>query len=152
MMKTISYLSEILQIDKEEIYEAIEGRRYMRYLPLQLKSDITMETISQLSEHRWKLKGVNMRSGRFVIISTGRQLLISLVFLGQGPVDESTRECWAGEGYDYEVASFKNVKHRRFGPQTSLRSFGRPKTPGSFGCCTCNGPGNFYCWMNHQTA
>ncbi|HHW73856.1 MAG TPA: penicillin-binding protein 2, partial [Firmicutes bacterium] len=42
--ETISYLSEILEIDKEEIYEAIEGRRYMRYLPLPLKSDITMET------------------------------------------------------------------------------------------------------------
>ncbi|MGB4444062.1 MAG: penicillin-binding protein 2 [Dethiobacteria bacterium] len=100
--ETISYLSEILQIDKEEIYEAIEGRRYMRYLPLQLKSDITMETISQLSEHRWKLKGVNIEIWPIRDYKHRATAAHILGFLGQGPVDESTRECWAGEGYDYE--------------------------------------------------
>lgn len=100
--ETVSYLSEILQIDKEEISRAIEGRRYMRYLPLRLKSDITMETISQIQEHRWKLKGVNIEIHPIREYREGATAAHILGFLGQAPVDESTRERWAGEGYEYE--------------------------------------------------
>lgn len=100
--ETISYLSDILKIDKEEIYEAIEGRRYMRYLPLPLKSDITMETISQISEHLWKLKGVNIEIRPIREYKRNKTAAHILGFLGQAPVDESTRELWAAEDYHYE--------------------------------------------------
>ncbi|HOB87678.1 MAG TPA: penicillin-binding protein 2, partial [Bacillota bacterium] len=58
--ETVSLLSEILDIEEEEIYSAIEGRQYMRYLPLQLKSDLTPDIIARIAENRWKLKGVNI--------------------------------------------------------------------------------------------
>ncbi len=100
--ETIDYLSEVLQIDAGEIHEAIEGRRYMRYLPLKLKSDITMETISRLSEHRWKLKGVNIETRPIREYKCGATAAHILGFLGQAPVDEKTRERWSEEGYHYE--------------------------------------------------
>ncbi len=100
--ETIDFLSEVLEIDAGEIYEAIEGRRYMRYLPLRLKSDITMETISRLSEHRWKLKGVNIEIRPIREYRCGATAAHILGFLGQAPVNESTRERWAEEGYSYE--------------------------------------------------
>lgn len=100
--ETISFLSEILEIDRKEINEAIEGRRYMRYLPLPLKSDITMETIAQISERRWKLKGINIEIRPIREYKQGKTAAHLLGFLGQGPVDESTRERWAMADYHYE--------------------------------------------------
>lgn len=100
--ETIDFLSEVLQIDAAEIREAIEGRRYMRYLPLNLKSDITMETISRLSEHRWKLKGVNIEIRPIREYKYGATAAHVLGFLGQATVDGSTQERWSAEGYDYE--------------------------------------------------
>ncbi len=100
--ETISNLSEILQIDKEEIYEAIKERLYMRYLPLRLKSDITMETIAQISEYLWKLKGVNIEIRPIREYEAGSTAAHVLGFLGEGPVDELTRKRWAGDGYDYK--------------------------------------------------
>ena len=58
--ETITFLSEVLEIEEEEIRSAIDGQLYMRYLPLRLKSDITPEIIARISENRWKLKGVNI--------------------------------------------------------------------------------------------
>jgi penicillin-binding protein 2 len=100
--ETISYLSDILQIEQKEIEEAIKGRLYMRYLPLRLKSDITMETIAQISEQRWKLKGVNIEIRPIREYRTGSTAAHILGFLGEGPVDELTRKRWAGEGYNYK--------------------------------------------------
>ena len=100
--ETISYLSKILKIDKEEIHEAIEGSRYMRYLPLPLKSDISTETISQISENRWKLKGVNIEVRPIREYKHGKTAAHILGFLGQAPVAESARERWAAEEYYYE--------------------------------------------------
>ncbi|HOJ83165.1 MAG TPA: penicillin-binding protein 2 [Bacillota bacterium] len=99
--ETVSYLSEILQIDREEIEEAIEGRLYMRYLPLRLKSDITNETIARISEYRWKLKGVNIDIRPIREYRAGSSAAHVLGFLGEGPVDEATRKRWAEEGYQY---------------------------------------------------
>ena len=103
---TVSYLSETLQIDKEEIEKAIEGRLYMRYLPLRLKSDITMETIARISEHRWKLKGVNIEIRPIREYKTGTTAAHVLGFLGEGSVDEATREGWSEKGYDYKEGDF----------------------------------------------
>lgn len=58
--ESIALLSEILGIEETEIYEAIQGQLFMRYLPLKLQRDITFETIARVSENRWKLKGVNI--------------------------------------------------------------------------------------------
>ncbi len=104
--ETVSYLSEILQIDKKEIEEAIEGRLYMRYLPLRLKSDITMDTIAQISEHLWKLKGVNIEIRPIREYRAGSAAAHVIGFLGEGPVDEATREDWAEKGYDYKESDY----------------------------------------------
>ena len=104
--ETVSYLSEILQIDKKEIEEAIEGRLYMRYLPLRLKSDITMETIARISEHLWKLKGVNIEIRPIREYRAGSTAAHVLGFLGEGPVDEVTRKDWAEKGYEYKESDY----------------------------------------------
>ena len=104
--ETISYLSDILQIEQKEIEEAIKGRLYMRYLPLRLKSDITMETIAQISEQRWKLKGVNIEIRPIREYRTGSTAAHILGFLGEGPVDELTRKRWSGEGYNYKEGDY----------------------------------------------
>ena len=104
--ETVSYLSEILQIDKGEIEKAIEGRLYMRYLPLPLKSDITMETIAQISEHLWKLKGVNIEIRPIREYRAASTAAHILGFLGEGPVDEATRKDWAEKGYDYRESDY----------------------------------------------
>ena len=100
--ETIDYLSEILQIDREEIEKAIEGRLYMRYLPLLLKSDLTPEAIARISEYRWKLKGVNIEIRPIREYREGSTAAHIIGFLGEGPVDEETRKLWAEAGYQYK--------------------------------------------------
>ena len=52
---TIAFLSEVLEIEEEEIRSAIDVQLYKRYLPLRLKSDITPEVIARIAENRCKL-------------------------------------------------------------------------------------------------
>lgn len=101
--ETVRYLSGILQIDEAEIREAIKGRLYMRYLPLRLKSNITMETIAQISENLWRLKGVTIENRPVREYKVGSTAAHILGFLGEGAVDEFTRENWAERGYEYKV-------------------------------------------------
>ncbi|HOP69664.1 MAG: penicillin-binding protein 2 [Dethiobacteria bacterium] len=101
--ETVSLLSEILDIEEEEIYSAIEGRQYMRYLPLQLKSDLTPDIIARIAENRWKLKGVNIDVQPIREYREGSVAAHVLGYLGRGTVGESTQELWAEAGYQYQV-------------------------------------------------
>ena len=97
---TISFLSEVLEIEEEEIYDAIQGQLYMLYLPLRLKSDISPETIARISENRWKLQGVNIEVHPIRDYKVG-SCRACCKYLGQDTVSEAMQERWAKEGYIY---------------------------------------------------
>ena len=101
--QTISFLSEVLEIEEEEIYDAIQGQLYMRYLPLSLKSDISPETIARISENRWKLQGVNIEVHPIRDYKVGSSAAHVLGYLGQSTPSEAMQERWAKEGYVYKV-------------------------------------------------
>ncbi len=101
--ETITFLSEVLGIEEEEIYNDIKGQLYMRYLPLRLKSDITDEVIAQISENRWKLKGVNIEVHPIRDYRVDETAAHVLGYLGQGPVSSPMQERWAlVDGYEYK--------------------------------------------------
>lgn len=101
--ETIAFLSEILELDEKEIYNAIAGQAYMRYLPLRLMSDITPEIIAQISENRWRLKGVNIDVHPIRDYRAGETAAHVLGYLNQGTItSEGTLEEWARDGYDYK--------------------------------------------------
>lgn len=101
--ETITFLSEILGIEKEEIYDDIKGQLYMRYLPLRLKSDLTAEIIAQISENRWKLKGVNIEVHPIRDYRVSDTAAHVLGYMSQASVRENVRERWVKEGYDYKA-------------------------------------------------
>ena len=102
--ETIAFLSETLEIEEQEIYDAIKGQLYMRYLPLRLKSDITDEIIARISENRWKLKGVNIEVHPIRDYRVNDTAAHVLGYLGQGSVLPATQERWAKavDGYTYK--------------------------------------------------
>lgn len=100
--ESIEILSEILEIDPAEIYNAIQGQLYMRYLPLQLQQDITAETIARVSEKRWLLKGVNIDIRPIRNYRYHSTLAHVLGFLSRGTVGEALQESWREGGYDYK--------------------------------------------------
>lgn len=100
---TIAFLSEVLEIEEEEIRSAIDGQLYMRYLPLRLKSDITPEVIARIAENRWKLKGVNLEVHPIRDYRVGSTAAHILGYMSQGTIgDQDTLERWAEAGYEYE--------------------------------------------------
>jgi len=58
--ETIAFLATQLELEEEEIREKIRSQRYTRFLPVQLKRDITEETMARIYERRWKLQGVTI--------------------------------------------------------------------------------------------
>ncbi|HTK81040.1 MAG TPA: penicillin-binding protein 2 [Bacteroidota bacterium] len=67
-LKTINYLSDILQLDTSFIKERLrKGIIYNRFAPIKLKRDITFRELSAIEEHRGELPGVDyqIESKRF---------------------------------------------------------------------------------------
>ncbi len=100
--ESIEILSGILEIDPEEIYSAIQGQLYMRYLPLKLQQDITAETIARVSEKRWLLKGVNIDIWPIRDYRCHGTLAHVLGFLSRATISESLQQSWKEGGYDYQ--------------------------------------------------
>ena len=101
--ETIKFISEILELEEEDIYKAIRGQLYMRYLPLHLKSDLTFETIARIAEHRWRLTGVNIEVRPIRDYREDSVAAHILGYLGQGQVGPRTQELWAAAGYQYKA-------------------------------------------------
>lgn len=102
--ETITILSGLLDIDEAEIWEAINRRQYLRYLPLQLKVDVSDEIVARISENLWKLQGVSidiLPIRQYVYNESGAHIF---GFTGQGEVkDEATLRRWGQDGFtDYK--------------------------------------------------
>lgn len=98
---TIAFLAEILEIEEEEIYKAIRGQLYMRYLPLQLQKDITFETIARVSENRWKLKGVAIEAQPIRDYRAGVTAAHLLGYLSRGTASEALQRELREAGFSY---------------------------------------------------
>ncbi len=99
--ETLEFLSEILEMDIEDIEEEIYKNRYTRYLPVHLKSDISYETMSQIVERSWKLSGVNVEVQpirHYPYNELGSHIV---GYLSRGSVGEIFEEKWKEEGYNY---------------------------------------------------
>ncbi|HZK24261.1 MAG TPA: penicillin-binding protein 2 [Oscillospiraceae bacterium] len=56
--EVIDYLSETLEIEKEEIQEKILQQQYKRFAPIRIANDVSAEIVAKLEEHAMDLPGV----------------------------------------------------------------------------------------------
>ncbi len=54
----VSFLSDYLEIDKEEIEERIEAQRFRQFEPIRIKSGLSYDQVAHLAEKRTELPGV----------------------------------------------------------------------------------------------
>ncbi|MGI6097298.1 MAG: penicillin-binding protein 2 [Dethiobacteria bacterium] len=100
--ETIAYLSKLLEITEEEIWDKIYEQRYRRYLPVRLKNDVSFDIIAKISERRTDLVGVLIEAQpiRYYV----NDHLAAHVLGRMGETDELSSEIlkeWAEKGYEY---------------------------------------------------
>lgn len=119
--ETIDYLSEVLEMEEEEIRNEIFKNRYTRYLPIHLKSDISFETMAMLAERRWKLQGVNIEVQpvrHYRHDETGAHIL---GYLSRASARENLAERWREEGYMYREGDLVGQEGLELAWETYLR-------------------------------
>lgn len=100
---TISYLSRLLEMEEEEINEKIRSQYYRRYLPIRLKTDVSMEIVSRIAERRMELPGVLIEVQPIRHFVYGNFASHILGYMGEGTVPDWVMERWEEEGYQYQV-------------------------------------------------
>ncbi len=100
--ETIAYLAQLLGVEEEEIQQKIKSQFYRRYLPLRLKMDVDMETVSKIAERRLELPGVLIEVQPIRNYVNGNFLAHVLGYMGEGVVPDRTVECWENSGYEYQ--------------------------------------------------
>jgi penicillin-binding protein 2 len=100
--ETIDYLVQLLEMEEEEIHDKIKSQFYRRYLPLRLKMDVSMETVSKIAERRMELPGVliEVQPNRNYVF--GNFLSHVLGYMGEGVVPDWVESYWEGQGYQYQ--------------------------------------------------
>ncbi len=100
--ETISRLSGLLDMEEREIREKIQLQFYRRYLPIRLKTDIDMETVAQISEHRLELPGVliEVQPIRNYVLDDFAPHIVG--YLGEGTVHGWVAEHWEENDYHYQ--------------------------------------------------
>jgi len=103
--RVIQYLSEILELDVEEIQREIDKQRFRRYQPVKLKTDVDMVTIARIEERRLELPGVIIEVEPIRSYMDGRLAphIIGNMFMGSDLPHESEIERWASQGYVYRL-------------------------------------------------
>ena len=101
--ETISYLSELLEMEEEEILAKINSQYYRRYMAIRLKTDVDQTIVAQIAERRMELPGVviEVQPIRHYVYDDFAPHLLG--YLGEGTVGEATREAWEEQGYQYQV-------------------------------------------------
>lgn len=99
--ETITQLSELLAMEEGEIWKKISSQYYRRYLPIRLKSNLSMETVAQISERRLELPGVVIEVQpirNYVCEDIAPHVL---GYLGEGTVVDWVQERWEKADYKY---------------------------------------------------
>ena len=99
--ETISYLSGLLEMEVDEITEKIDAQFYRRYLPIRLKTDVSIETISKIAERRMELPGVLIEVQPIRNFVYGNFASHILGYMGEGAVPDRVKEQWKEAGYEY---------------------------------------------------
>lgn len=99
----ITYLSWLLEMEEEEIREKIRAQYYRRYLPIRLKTDVSMEIVSQIAERRLELPGVLIEVQPIRNYVYGEFASHLLGYMGEGEVPAWIKEKWEEAGYKYQV-------------------------------------------------
>lgn len=100
---TISYLSQLLEMEEIEITEKIHSQYYRRYLPVRLKTDVSMEIVSQIAERRLELPGVLIEVQPIRNFVFGEFASHVLGYMGEGEVPDWIKEKWEESGYEYQI-------------------------------------------------
>ena len=99
--ETITYLADLLDMTEDDIRQKINSQYYRRYLPIRLKMDVDIETVSKIAEHRLEYPGVSIEVQPIRYYVEGNFAPHILGYLGEGTVADRIRDIWAEEGYDY---------------------------------------------------
>ena len=99
---TITYLSRLLAMDEAEIWQKIDSQFYRRYLPVRLKTDVSMETVSKIAERRLEYPGVLIEVQPIRNYVHGKFLAHVLGYMGEGVVPPWVEEYWEETGYEYQ--------------------------------------------------
>jgi len=100
--RTIACLAEFLEMEEEEIQEKIDSQYYRRYLPVRLKMDVDIETVSKIAEHRLDLPGVMIEVQPIRNYVLGNFAAHVLGYLGEGTVADRIIDFWGEAGYNYQ--------------------------------------------------
>ncbi len=100
--ETIAYLAQLLEMEEEEIQQKIKSQFYRRYLPIRLKMDVSMETVSKIAERRLELPGVLIEVQPIRNYVYGNFLAHVLGYMGEGVVPDWAVEYWEKTGYEYQ--------------------------------------------------
>jgi penicillin-binding protein 2 len=101
--ETISYLSQLLEMEEEEITDKIHSQFYRRYLPIRLKTDVSMETVSKIAERRMELPGVLIEVQPIRNYVFGNFASHILGYMGEGTVPDWVKGQWKKAGYEYQL-------------------------------------------------
>lgn len=99
--ETLEFLSEILEMEIDDIKNKIYENPYSSYMPVHLKSDISYETMAKIMENRWKLKGVNVEAQpvrHYPYNEIGAHIL---GYLSRASAGDLMVRKWEDEGYAY---------------------------------------------------
>ncbi|MDO9535081.1 MAG: penicillin-binding protein 2 [Bacillota bacterium] len=99
----ISYLGELLEMEEQDIREKIRSQYYRRYLPIRLKTDVKIETVSKIAERRMELPGVLIEIQPIRNHVSGNFASHLLGYLSEGTAPDWIRDYWRGEGYEYQL-------------------------------------------------
>lgn len=99
--QTIAYLAKLLAMDEAEIWQKIDAQYYRRYLPVRLKTDVSMETVSRIAERRLEYPGVLIEVQPIRNYVHGKFLAHVLGYMGEGVVPPWVEEHWQETGYEY---------------------------------------------------
>ena len=98
--ETIASLGRLLEMEEEEIRERIRSQYYSRYMPIRLKTDVSLETVAVISERRLEMPGVLIEVQPIRNYALGQTAPHLLGYLGSSPAPEWIVARWAARGYE----------------------------------------------------
>ncbi len=99
--ETISFLSDKLNMEEEEIWERIRGQS--RFLPVNLREDISDEVRAEIAEQQWKYSGISI-DAQYVREYKYQEIGSHVMGYTAGGVveDPTILERWEEDGYQYD--------------------------------------------------
>lgn len=98
--ETITSLSDILDMEEDEIWEIIGDQYYHRYHPIRLKTDVSEKTVAKIAERRVDLPGVVIEVQPVRNYAFDEHAAHLLGYLGEGAPSQARVDQWKEEGYE----------------------------------------------------